>query len=269
MHYPRLKASSRCVEVHGRRLYCEVHGANDLPTVVLLHHGLGSTRAWKHQTRALAAHGWRAVAYDRWGYGASDPRPSLDAPDFTSDLRDLQALLDLLEVQQAALVGHSDGGTIALYFAAQQPGRVAALVVVAAHIYVEASMLPGIQGVAQAFESDARFHDGLRRAHGDKAESVFHNWYDGWFQAGNLSWDMRPLLGSIACPTLVVQGEQDGHASPRHARDIAGAVQNGSAWLIAGVQHMPPQEVPEEFNRRMIEFLEPAKLLCVALQKEA
>jgi pimeloyl-ACP methyl ester carboxylesterase len=223
--------------------------------VVLLHHGLGSVRAWKAQTLALAEAGYRVIAYDRWGYGGSDARSQGSMPGFKEDLLDLGVLLDALGVERPSLVGHSDGGTIALYYAAQQPENVARLVVIAAHVYVEQKMDKGIHGVQQAFESDARFREGLRRAHGDKAESVFRNWFDGWVKPENRSWDMRPVLGQIACPTLVIQGMDDEHASPQHALDIAGSIPHASLWLLEGAGHMLPQDRPEDLNFRLLEFL--------------
>lgn len=238
-------------------LYWETAGEASDPAVVFLHHGLGSTRAWKAQLPVFAAHGWQAAAYDRWGYGRSSPRPGLDLPGFGTDVADLAGLLDHLGLQRVMLVGHSDGGTVALYFAARFPERLAALVTVAAHIYLEAAMLPGMLGLRQAYEHDDRFRQGLRRAHGDLVESVFRNWYEGWVRAEHLAWDMRPMLAGVRCPTLVIQGEEDEHATSQHARDLAGAVADGHLWLIPGVGHMPPQSVPEEFNRRLLEFLEP------------
>ncbi len=57
------------------------------------------------------------------GYGVSDSRPGLDVPSFTADVKDLECLLEQIGIQRTALIGHSDGGTIALYFSAQQPLR--------------------------------------------------------------------------------------------------------------------------------------------------
>ncbi len=241
-------------------LYWERCGRDSDPAVIFLHHGLGSTGAWKAQLAAFARRGWQAVAYDRWGYGHSSARPSLDLPTFATDVQDLTALLDGLGIRRAAFVGHSDGGTTALYFAAQFPQRVAALVTVAAHIYLEQSMVPGILGIKMGFESDSRFREGLRRAHGKQAEIVFRNWYEGWVQPIHLSWDMRPMLAGVRCPTFVIQGELDEYAPPQHARDVAESVADGSLWLLPGIGHMPPQDVPEEFNQRVLEFLEPFRL---------
>lgn len=254
---PPAPPTAGACEVGGHRLGWEAHGHADRPAVVLLHHGLGSRHTWRPHLPVLAGAGWRAIAYDRWGYGASDPRPALDLPGFATDLQDLLALMDELGVRRAALLGHSDGGTVALYFAARHPERVAALIVVAAHIYVEPAMLPGMQAVARAFETDPRLREGLRRMHGDKVESVFRNWYHGWLRPEHLTWDMRPLLRQIACPALVVQGEADEYASPQHARDLAAAIPNAELWLVPGGTHLFPQEEPEAFCRRVVAFLAP------------
>jgi len=241
-------------------LYWERCGRACDPAVVFLHHGLGSTLAWSAQLGVFAQRGWQAVAYDRWGYGRSSPRPSLDLPTFATDVQDLAALLDGLGIRRAALVGHSDGGTAALYFAVQFPQCVSALVTVAAHIYIELDTALATIDLKGVFETDPRFRVGLRRAHGDRTEAVFRNWHEGWVQPRNLGWDMRPQLAGVRCPTLVIQGELDAHATPQHARDLADSVAQGSLWLIPGVGHMAPQDAPDEFNRRVLEFLEPFRL---------
>lgn len=242
--------------VNRHNLYVECNGPENGPVVVLLHHGLGSVKAWQGQIPILVDAGYRVVAYDRWGYGRSDVRPELDLPTFTTDLEDLRSLLSQLEIQRAALVGHSDGGTIALYFAAQHPNLVSCLVTVAAHIYVEPKMGSGILGIEQAFETDERFRMGMEYAHGEKFETVFHNWFDGWHRIESLTWDMRPILTQINCPTLIVQGEEDEHATPQHAKDIVEAVTGAELWLLPGAGHMLPQENVDLFNTRLLQFLE-------------
>lgn len=164
-------------------------------------------------------------------------------------------LRELSGERSFVLIGQSDGGTIALYFAAQYPQRVAALVTVAAHIYIEPKMQPGIEDIRQTFEQDTRFRAGLRRLHGDKTEAVFRNWYEGWRKPVSLAWDMRPLLRQITCPTLVVQGMDDEHATPQHAGDLAAAIPGAELWLEADVGHMLPQDKPEVFNHKIVVFL--------------
>ena len=243
------------VFVNGHNINVERHGPESGPVVVLLHHGLGSVRAWRGQVPALVEAGYRVVTYDRWGYGESDTRPGLDLPTFTTDLEDLHGLLNLLGIDCTALVGHSDGGTIALYYATQQPERISCVVTVAAHIFVEPKMEPAFLEIRQAFEMDERFRLGMQSAHGDKYEAVFHNWFDGWYRVESRSWDMRPLLGQIKCPVLVVQGAEDEHATSLHAKEIAGSIQGAELWLIPAGRHMVPQENADEFNAKIIRFL--------------
>jgi pimeloyl-ACP methyl ester carboxylesterase len=244
------------MRINGHNLNVERNGPENRPCVVLLHHGLGSVKAWRGQVSALVDAGYHVIAYDRWGYGGSDSRPGLDLPTFAADIDDLHILLEHLGVRRAALVGHSDGGTIALYYAAQYPDEVTCLVTVAAHIYVEAEMEQGILGVQQAFETDEHFRTGLRYAHGAKYESVFHNWFDGWHRSEYLSWDIRQNIQQISCPALIVQGEKDEHATPQHAEDIAAEIPGAELWIIPAAGHMVPQENAELFNARLLQFLE-------------
>ena len=241
--------------INGHSLHVEMHGNSTDPAVIFLHHGLGSVRAWKAQLANLAAAGFHTVAFDRWGYGKSDPRPQFNMPFFPEDLEDLHALVKAIGVEQVSLVGHSDGGTIALYFAAAHPEIVTHLVTVAAHVHVEAKMVPGLAVISNSYYHDADFQGKFQRQHGNQAEAVFNNWFNGWNRAENLSWDMRPLIRQITCPTLVVQGVEDEYSSPQHARQIAAAIPGAELWLVPGVGHMLPQEYAREFNQRLIDFL--------------
>ncbi len=233
-------------------------------SLVLLHDGLGSVRAWRAQIPVLTAAGFRVLAYDRFGYGRSDDRPSLHPPYFEDDQSDFLALADLLGLERFYLVGHSDGGTLALYLAARYPERVLGLVVVAAHIYIEPSMPPALAALRDRFEADEGFRLSLRRQHGEKYRSLFYHWIDSWSQPQNLAWDMRPQLARVKCPVLVVQGELDEHATPQHARDLSAALPSAELWLVPGAAHMLPQETPQFFNPRLVEFIEQQSSLTPA-----
>ena len=241
--------------INGHDLNVEQHGPRDGPDVILLHHGLGSIQSWREQIPVLAKAGYHITAYDRWGYGGSEQRAGLDLPTFTTDINDLYCLLGQLGIQRVALIGHSDGGTISFYFAAQYPNLVSCLVSVAAHIYIEPRMEQSIQGVRSAFDTQERFRKGLYKAHGAKFETVFHNWFDGWHQNEFLSWDIRPILERIRCPALIVQGELDEHATPQHAKDAAEAIPGAEAWIVPQAGHMLPLENAEIFNPRLLGFL--------------
>lgn len=241
--------------INGHNLYVEQFGPETGPEVVLLHHGLGSVKAWRGQIPALVEHGYHVTAYDRWGYGGSDERSGLDLPTFAADVNDLHGLLNSSGIKRATLVGHSDGGTIALYFAAQYPELVSCLVIVAAHIYIERKMEAGILGISQSFKTDGRFRKSLLSIHGAKYESVFHNWFDGWHRMDNIPWDMRPTIRQINCPALIIQGTEDEHATAQHAKDIAKEIPGADICIIQGAGHMLPQENFELFNPILLQFL--------------
>ena len=107
--------------VNNHHIHIESHGPEDSHTLILLHHGLGSTRAWYKQIPVLVQAGYRVIAYDRWGYGQSEPRPYLAVPSFKDDLADLESIYSIFNLGSPTLIGHSDGGTIALYWAISVP----------------------------------------------------------------------------------------------------------------------------------------------------
>jgi pimeloyl-ACP methyl ester carboxylesterase len=244
------------LKINSHQLYVEVHGTGGAPVVVLMHHGLGATGAWRNQIPVLVGAGYQVIVYDRWGYGQSDFREVLDIPAFAQDQADLQNLLDQLRVEHVGLIGHSDGGTIALAYAARDmEQQVTCLVCVAAHIYIEPKMQPGIEAIKGEFEHGRRFRASLERLHRSNTERMFYNWFDGWHRPECLGWDLRPALQSIRCPAFIVQGLEDEHATPQHARDLAAAIPGAELWLEPGAKHMFPQDSPEVFNPRLVKFL--------------
>ena len=104
-----------------------LHGevAGEGPPVVLLH-GLSATRRNVVQgSRALIRKGYRVIAYDARGHGASSPAPRYEYADLVDDLA---AVLEELELERAALVGSSMGAATAMAFTLEHPERVPALV---------------------------------------------------------------------------------------------------------------------------------------------
>lgn len=247
-------SESGLVRINRHDLYWERYGNPQAPCVFLLHHGLGSIRSWRRQIPDFADAGWQVLAHDRWGYGRSDERPEFKNAYLDYDAQEAFELLDKLGIEHVALVGHSDGGSIALLMAAKQPKRIGAMVVVAAHIYFEPRMIDGLDLIARSV-NDPILMEGLAREHGERAPRLLQAWVDHWRAADSQALSMGDLLPAIVCPTLVVQGEQDEHATSQHAVDIKENVQQGSLWLIPEVKHMPPHEIPEEFNQRVLQFL--------------
>jgi pimeloyl-ACP methyl ester carboxylesterase len=115
--------------------------AGDGPPVVLLH-GLSATRRNVVQgSRALIKRGYRLISYDARGHGASSPAPRYQYADLVADL---EAVLEHLDVERAALVGSSMGAATAMTFTLENPGRVPALV----------QITPAYTGYARAGDVD-------------------------------------------------------------------------------------------------------------------
>lgn len=244
------------LQLTDHELYYEIHGPTQAVPVICLHHGLGSLLSWRYQVEVLREAGCKVILYDRWGYGRSSPRESYLIPGFEPDLIDLTQLVDQLVGDRVMLVGHSDGGSIGLLFAARQPDKVVGMASLAAHAYLEPKMETGIQEVSFHFHQDVNFRTALQRHHGEKYLQVYKGWSGGWLNPVNASWDIRSELARITCPVLILQGLEDEHATPQHAREIANSIRNADLFLAPGADHMMQQKQANLFNRQLIGFME-------------
>ena len=219
------------------------------PLLVFLHEGLGSVAMWRDfPARLCAALGCRGLVYSRPGYGRSTPRAADErwGLDFLHRQADevLPALLAALDVTGPyALFGHSDGGSIALIHAARRPPRLAAAVVLAPHILVEAFGLASIrQARAQYLQGDLRSR--LARHH-DDVDSAFWGWNDIWLAPEFPRWDIRADLPNIACPVLAIQGVDDVYGSMAQIDGIAAARPGTPLLKLADCGHSPHRDQPE------------------------
>ncbi|MEM7273627.1 MAG: alpha/beta hydrolase [Actinomycetota bacterium] len=214
--------------------------------IVLLHDGLGSIAQWRGIPGSLAATTGRTVlAYDRPGHGASTPVPTGPWPtDWLHREADRFArLIDTVEVvADPLLVGHSDGGSIALIHAATTHEPLRGVLTLAAHSWVEDTCYRAIEGMRA---NAGPIVVGLARDH-TAADRIFEAWSGVWVSDPFQRWDIRPLLSTIRCPTLVAQGRQDEYAPDSHAIETAAAIgQNGQHVLLDGVGHLLHHQDPD------------------------
>ena len=185
------------------------------PTVVMLHEGLGSITQWRDlPDRIHSTTGLPVVAYDRSGYGRSPATARRYTATFMYEEAQLTlpALLDSLKIDQPVLVGHSDGGTIALIAAACGSVTPVAVATIAAHIFVEQA---GLDGVNAATSRRNQIVEGMSRHHNDAA-ATFDRWSTIWRDPDFASFDMSDMLTNISCPLLVLQGDRDEYLSLIH-----------------------------------------------------
>lgn len=234
--------------------YDDVAGAPDRAPLLFLHEGLGSVGLWRGFHRRIAAGtGRRTVAYSRLGHGRSD-RPR--TPRTTSFMADeaatvVPALCGALGLDRPVLVGHSDGGTIALLAAAQHP--VTAAVVLAPHVLVEEFALTAIRSARDAFETgDLRTR--MARHH-DDPDAAFYGWNDMWLDPGFRDWDVRDRLGAITAPVLAIQGDDDPYGSIVHVRSVAERAAGPVTITEPSCGHSPHLELPDETATAITGFL--------------
>ncbi|KGM33583.1 hypothetical protein P409_15035 [Inquilinus limosus MP06] len=261
-----MRRSEGFVRVDGHSLYWQrldpPGGAERLP-LLLLHEGLGSVAQWTRRgtdvtARLAEATGHPVLAHDRLGFGRSDPLPAPRGPDYLyHEGRDvLPRVLDALGIDRAGLVGHSDGGSIALIFAAAHPGRTAWAATEAAHVIVEDETLAGIAAAHAAFHApESKLRAVLARHHGDKTDFTFANWAELWPTPGFRSFDMRDALPSIRCPVLAIQGAQDEYATPAQLDAIKAGVSGPcETWLVPDCRHAPHFEAADRVLPRIADF---------------
>jgi pimeloyl-ACP methyl ester carboxylesterase len=228
------------------------------PTLVFLHEALGSITQWRHFPAALAAAtGLPALVYDRAGHGKSAPRPLPVPPGYleTEAWDRLPAVLAACGIEHPFLVGHSDGATIALLYAARCPESPVGVIAEAPHVYVEDAALRGIWRTLQAYETTP-LRGRLRVHHGDQVDAVFRSWSDTWLSPAFRDWSMTGHLPSVTCPVLVIQGEDDEYATADQVRSVLEGV-SGSArgLLLPGCAHVPHFQAREEVLGAMARFV--------------
>jgi pimeloyl-ACP methyl ester carboxylesterase len=219
-----------------------------------MHEGLGSVGLWRSFPYELAsATGRRVVAFARYGHGKSDPPPKPRTPSFMHEeaLKTLPELIEALELDGPVLVGHSDGASIALIYAAQHPAR--AVVAIAPHVFVETMCLREIRRAREAY-AEGGLRDALARHHRDP-DAAFFGWNDVWLHPEFPGWDIRPLLPRIRSPLLLIQGVRDQYGTMAQLDAIASAVSGPVKRVELECRHSPPTERPEETIAAIAGFL--------------
>lgn len=219
----------------------------NMPVMVFLHEGLGSVAMWKDFPDTLCrALNLRGLVYSRPGYGASTPRAADEHWDINfmhhQATAVLPAVLASLNIRRPWLYGHSDGGSIALLYAAHFPDALAGAVVVAPHIMVEELSVASISKAR-----DAYLYQGLReklaRYHRD-VDSAFFGWNDIWLSPEFRTWDITAELSAIRCPLLAIQGTQDEYGTMAQIQGIQRHCPGTRLLALEACGHSPHRDQP-------------------------
>jgi len=265
------------IDIHGVRIevrrIAPPQGAQEAAPLVFLHEGLGSVAMWRDWPDQLcAATGRAGVVVSRRGYGQSDPVPDVRGepveregrragrlqPDYMhrEAWEVLPALLAQLQIDAPVLVGHSDGGTIALLHASRFP--VAACIVLAPHVKVEDISITAIAQAREAYLGGG-LRERLARFHAD-VDVAFWQWNDVWLSDAFRSFDIREDCRRITAPLLAIQGVDDPYGTMAQIDDIAASAPQTRLVKLPDCGHSPHRDQPAAVNEAILGFLaEPGK----------
>lgn len=229
-----------------------------LAPIVFLHEGLGSVQMWRDwPAQVCEATGRSGIVYSRRGYGNSDAIVDVRgagrlAPDYMhrEAWEVLPALLRTLKVARPVLLGHSDGGSIALLHASRH--QVAACIVMAPHVVVEDLSVRSIEASRDAYPSAIR--ERLRRYHAD-VDGAFWQWNDIWLSPAFRQFDIRPDCHRIEAPVLAMQGRDDAYGTMRQIEEIAPTRGTFRMEKLAACGHSPHRDQSALTCRLATEFL--------------
>lgn len=218
------------------------------PMLVLLHEGLGSIGLWRSFPADVSAAcgGLATLTYSRHGYGRSGP-PELPRPvtymHHEAEVV-LPEVLSAFRVERPILIGHSDGASIALLYAAAG-NDVAGLVLIAPHVFVEDLTVAAIEASLVAYKT-TELRMKLARHH-DDVDAAFLGWNDIWLSAAFRGWNIEDCLASITCPILLIQSEADPYGTTAQLDAIETGVQGPTIRVLVSTPgHSPHLEAPSE-----------------------
>lgn len=251
------------INVNGVRLELQRIAGDDRHPIVFLHEGLGSVAMWQGRGGSwpqamCAATGRAGLVYSRRGYGQSSAIPDVRAsgrlkPDYLhrEAWEVLPALLHQLGIENPVLLGHSDGGSIALLHASRHP--VQACVVMAPHVVVEDLSITSITQARTAYES-AGLRERLARYHAD-VDCAFWQWNDIWLSPAFRDFDIRQDCRHITAPILAMQGVDDVYGTMRQIEEISPTRGTVRIEKLPQCGHSPQRDQPELSIHLIAEFL--------------
>lgn len=246
----------------GRRLeYTWIPPRRDaLPTLVLLHEGLGCMAMWRDFPQQLAAQtGAGVFTYSRAGYGSSQaadlPRPVRYMHD--EALHVLPQVLDNAGIRDNVLVGHSDGASIALiYTGGVAREDVRGLVAMAPHVFNEQLCIDSIRAAKRAYAT-TDLRQRLARYHGAQVDAAFRGWNDVWLLDEFRHWNIEQYLDTIRVPVLLVQGEQDQFGTRRQLEAIERRTGGTCRTvLLPECAHSPHRDQPQATLQAVANFVD-------------
>lgn len=238
--------------------------------VILLHGWLGSWGYWLKTMETLKSK-YRCYALDFWGFGESGKlRTSYQVDDFVNLV---DQFMDRLGIEEAPIVGHSMGGTVAISLALHKPKRVQRVIVVGSpvvgdslSIFLRLAGKPWIASLVWRMPTALKFGIKLFSPY---VVNDWPQWYEmitrdisqatlpSFFTSINSlhKTDLRSYLPIVTKPVMGIYGMGDNVVAPNQAEIIARCVPRSRIKMMPGSRHFPMLDEPQAFNENLAEFL--------------
>jgi pimeloyl-ACP methyl ester carboxylesterase len=233
-----LKFKLNYIEIEPEQVYF------DSIVIIFLHEALGSIGQWKSFPEHLCNElGLKGIVYERQGHGKSSAFSQERDQYYLHNyaFEELPAFIEsvISPDKKILLVGHSDGGTIALLYASKFPQRISGIVTMAAHVINEKETIAGIQPAIDAYLEGKL--DGLKKYHGEKTHDLFYAWATIWRDERFEDWNIVSEIGGDF-PGLFIQGMDDQYGTPKQLELIQSKFKNGNTLLLDDCGHHPHLE---------------------------
>lgn len=240
------------VTVDGRRWHYYVAGETRAPPLLMVHGFRSSARFFRPAMLSLSDR-WRVVAPDLPGHGDSEPwDPDTDV---VEQWVLLEGFLDVMGMDEMVVIGSSRGGAVALQLAAHRPARVSRLVLIAAPTK---PFKVGTLDVRKMIVNEEALTDDLLREMGRTmmASRDYETARRRAVEADTLERDLRPIMGDVRAPTLVIWGAEDRTIPVEMGLELLSGIPDSRMRLVGGAGHVPLLDKPTEMLGLVRDFLE-------------
>jgi pimeloyl-ACP methyl ester carboxylesterase len=247
--------------VHGNKLEAVWYGPapEEAPTLIFLHEGLGCVEMWKDFPARLGrVTGCGVLVYSRLGYGKSDPCRLPRSLTYMQEegLVTLPEIIKVAGIRECVLIGHSDGGSIAIVYAGGTPALpLKGLITEAAHVFCEEISVRSIQEARENYlHKDLR--EKLKKYHGPNTDDAFWGWNRAWLDPDFMHWNIEEFLAGIRGPMLAIQGKEDQYGTIAQIQAIEAKAGGGvEAFVVDHCRHSPHLDQEELVFEAMKRFI--------------
>jgi pimeloyl-ACP methyl ester carboxylesterase len=168
----------------------------------------------------------------------------------------LPKVLEVAGIRKCILVGHSDGGSIAIiYSGGTQAAPVLGLITEAAHVFCEEITIRSIEQAKANYEQ-TELRQRLKKYHGSNTDCAFWGWNGVWLSPDFMNWNIEEYLSGIKVPALVIQGADDAYGTLAQVEAIS--KQSGAETEIKVFKecgHAPHKDQTKKTFEAMRDFI--------------